>query len=91
MLEMKEKCMKVDAVQNSFERNIENLNSDIYTLKDKNQALVKENEELREQVIDGKSTKIQQQEQESKMKIEIQNYETKVKGLNNILEQFKDQ
>ena len=88
---MKEKCMKVDAVQNSFERNIENLNSDIYTLKDKNQALVKENEELREQVIDGKSTKIQQQEQESKMKIEIQNYETKVKGLNNILEQFKDQ
>ena len=60
-------------------------------MKDKNQALVKENEELREQVIDGKSTKIQQQEQESKMKIEIQNYETKVKGLNNILEQFKDQ
>ena len=60
-------------------------------LKENNLKLKQENEDLREKVLLNKSNNVQQQELESKMKIEIQNYETKIEGLNDLLDKFKDQ
>ena len=67
------------------------MKSQIEALKENNLKLKQENEDLREKVLLNKSNNVQQQELESKMKIEIQNYETKIEGLNDLLEKFKDQ
>ena len=67
------------------------MKSETEALKENNLKLKQENEDLREKVLLNKSNNVQQQELESKMKIEIQNYETKIEGLNDLLDKFKDQ